>query len=260
MFYREAAPADILKPFILSFWELLVPEGEPSPISHEVFPDGCVSVFYFRSQSRGVDRLAITGIRVESIAKSVSAGDIFWGMRIAPAACRDVLRQDPRQLVGRAVADIAEFPHLTDRLLERLSAASNFDEAVEVFESVIKSLSGSLSLDSKVGEAVSLIDQYSGEVRIDDLARQLGLSPRQLQRRFKVCTGLSPKQFARVRRFRATAVIVAETKNINWADRAAEMGFADQSHLSHEFVSVTKRSPKSFAEKFSEIEHGNLVK
>jgi AraC-like DNA-binding protein len=50
-----------------------------------------------------------------------------------------------------------------------------------------------------------------------------------------------------------------ENENLNWATRAAEMGFTDQSHLTHEFVAVTGRSPNSFAEKVKQIEHGNLV-
>ncbi|HRH42035.1 MAG TPA: helix-turn-helix domain-containing protein, partial [Pyrinomonadaceae bacterium] len=88
----------------------------------------------------------------------------------------------------------------------------------------------------------------------------LNLSTRQLERRFKASSGLSPKQFARTRRIRATAVDLVENNKQNWANRAAEIGFADQAHLTREFVSVTKRSPNSFAEKVKQIKHGNLVK
>jgi AraC-like DNA-binding protein len=47
---------------------------------------------------------------------------------------------------------------------------------------------------------------------------------------------------------------------MNWASRAAEMGFADQAHLTHEFSMLTGRSPNSFAEKVKRIEHGELIK
>lgn len=105
-----------------------------------------------------------------------------------------------------------------------------------------------------------MIEETNGEIKISALAEKLNLSPRQLERRFKKSSGLPPKQFARTRRIRAAAIDLVENKKINWANRAAEMGFADQAHLTHEFVSVTKRSPNSFAEKVKEIEHGNLIK
>ena len=99
-----------------------------------------------------------------------------------------------------------------------------------------------------------------GEIRIDQLSASLGLSTRQFQRRFKASSGLSPKQFLRTRRIRATAVDLVENRDQNWAARAAELGFADQAHLTHEFVSLTNRSPSSFAETLRDISHGDLIK
>ena len=114
-------------------------------------------------------------------------------------------------------------------------------------------------VDQKILEAVAIIEESCGEVRISELAARLGLSVRQFERRFKRSAGLSPKQYARARRFRAAAAALAEGKKVNWADRAAEMGFADQAHLTHEFSSLSGRSPKSFAEKVKKIDHGKLV-
>jgi AraC-like DNA-binding protein len=85
------------------------------------------------------------------------------------------------------------------------------------------------------------------------------LSVRQLQRRFLNATGLTPKQFARVQRWRATAIKLAGDTESKLVDCAAELGFTDQAHLSRECASLTGRSPKSFTEKVRQIEHGNLV-
>lgn len=261
MFYREAAPTEELAPFILSFWEFSVPGDGRQAIDHEIFPDGCVSLFYFRNAVRGGHHVGITGLHLESVTKPVSAGDTLWGMRIAPAACAGVLRRDPANLIIPPIIDAADLSHLTDGLVLRLREARGFDDAIRIFESMMKELAAAgISRDAKVAEAVDIIETARGEVRIDHLAAAVHLSPRQLQRRFKASAGLSPKQFARVRRIRATAVVVAENGRVNWAERAAEMGFSDQSHLTHEFSSVTKRTPISFAKKVSKIDHGNLVK
>jgi AraC-like DNA-binding protein len=261
MFYSEAAPSDDLTPYIMSFWEFAVPENAVSPYSHEIFPDGCASLFYFRNLSRGLHVVGVSGLHLEAITKPVSAGDTFWGMRIAPAACRGVLRVDPATMTQDPVFAAKVFPHLTAGLTDRLTAAPNFEAAISIFESMMRNLATSqIGHDTKVAEAVRFIEQDSGEIRISELAGRLDLSTRQLQRRFKSSTGLSPKQFARIRRIRATAVVLVENERVSWADRAADMGFADQSHMTHEFKSVTKRSPNSFAEKVGKIKHGDLVK
>jgi transcriptional regulator GlxA family with amidase domain len=154
-----------------------------------------------------------------------------------------------------------KFPHLTEGFLEKLDACENFEEAIVIFENRLRQTDFGASVsDEKVAEAVKLIEATGGEMKIAELAAELELSTRQLQRRFKVNSGLTPKQFARARRIRAAAVHLVENSGSNWADRAAETGFADQAHLAHEFVSVTKRSPNSFAEKVSHIKHGKLVK
>ena len=56
-------------------------------------------------------------------------------------------------------------------------------------------------VDQKILEAVTIIEESCGEVRISELAARLALSVRQFERRFKRSAGLSPKQYARARRF-----------------------------------------------------------
>lgn len=91
------------------------------------------------------------------------------------------------------------------------------------------------------------------------IAAAVGLSVRQLERRFRAAAGLTPKQFARVRRVRAAAVTLVKDEGKGWAARAAEMGFADQPHLAREFVALTGCPPAAFAEDVAEIEHGDLL-
>ncbi|HVE58289.1 MAG TPA: AraC family transcriptional regulator, partial [Pyrinomonadaceae bacterium] len=230
-------------------------------IDHEIFPDGCISLVYHRNEKFNLRRLFFNGLNLESITAPVFPTDIYWGMRISPAACARVLRTDPANFRTIRMAEAEKFPHLTDGLREKLNACENFDCAVAVFENHLRQLNfGQNFCDEKIAQAIRRIEETSGEIKIAELAAQINLSSRQLERRFKKSSGLSPKQFARTRRIRATAVDLVENNNTNWANRAAEMGFADQSHLTHEFVAVTKRSPNSFAEKVSRIKHGNLVK
>ncbi len=261
MFYREIPASPEISHLVLSFWEFLAKGENHEPIVHEVFPDGCISLVYKRNRIFGIDGLFSHGLNLEIFKTEVYAGDVVWGIRFMPSACAKILHFDPAQIQSRPVDETADFTHLIQGLMEKLVACENFDEAVKVYETKIKSLElKSDETDKKIAEAMKVIEENRGEVKIGELAKAVGLSTRQLERRFRQSAGLSPKQFARARRIRATAVSLVEEAEMNWASRAAEMGFTDQAHLTHEFSMLTGRSPNSFAEKVKRIEHGKLVK
>jgi AraC-like DNA-binding protein len=263
LFYRESnAPAEIAH-LVWSFWEFRVRADAPGPLVHEVFPDGCVSLLYFCNKKFGYDGLAFTPLSLKTIVTEVYPGSFCWGMRLAPAACSEILRYnsgDRGAPAAIALDSPGAAPHLTAGLAEKLRSCKDFDEAMKVFCGLIAGIDiSSERIDDKIAEAVNIIENSNGEIKIADIAKTLALSARQFERRFRKCAGLTAKQFARARRMRAAAVSVVENDKLSWADRAAENGFTDQSHLNHEFISLTGRSPNSFAEKVSKIEHGNLI-
>jgi transcriptional regulator GlxA family with amidase domain len=170
-----------------------------------------------------------------------------------------ILQTDPAEIETRPLFDETFLPHLTKGLLKRLELCNDFESAVLIFQERLLSLKINRSdTDRITADAVKIIAETKGEIKIAELSKKLGLSVRQLQRRFQNASGLTPKQFVRTQRFHATARRLAKENSLKLVDFAAEMGFADQSHLTHEFASITGRSPKSFAEKIKEIEYGDL--
>lgn len=261
MFYREVAPAEEISHLVLSFWEFTARGEMSEPIVHEVFPDGCISLFYYRNETARTGLIFIKDLSLETAKTPIYAGDLYWGMRFSPAACVKIARCSPSEIYSRPLNGTEEFPHLTAGLSEKLDGCQNFAEAVEVFGKTVESLKiNAAETDEKVAAAIKIIEENRGEIKIAELAKAINLSVRQLERRFRKNAGLSPKQFARARRMRATAINLVEEDQMNWANRAAEMGFTDQSHLTREFSNLTGRSPNSFAERVKRIEHGELVK
>ena len=262
LFYRELAPPEELSHLVLSFWEFTAKSGNAEPILHEIFPDGCISLTYRRNEKFGINGFGTNFLNTRSIVHPVFDGDIFWGARLSPAACARVLGADPGkwevyQWDGRTTM----FDIFDGALLSSIVSCATLEEAAGSYGARFGSL-GILreDLDQKVLEAVAIIEESRGEIRISALAGQLGLSVRQFERRFRKSAGLTPKQYVRARRFRAAAAALVEDETVKWADRAAEMGFADQAHLTHEFSDMTGRSPTSFAQKVKKIDHGPLVK
>jgi AraC-like DNA-binding protein len=261
MIYREAEPETEIDHLVMSFWEFAVEAEDAAPTVHEIFPDGCFSLIYHRNRNFALDTLFIPPVAHETTKAPVFGGDVFWAMRFLPSACARILGRDPAQFELQILSGAENLKHLSENVLEKLAGCQSFDEAIGIFTAQIKKLElGPAETDEKVAEAARLIEENPGEVKISEIARAVNLSTRQLERRFKKSSGLSPKQYARTRRIRATAVAVVEKNRINWASHAVEMGFTDQSHLTREFSSITGRSPNSFAESVKRIEHGNIVK
>ena len=81
-------------------------------------------------------------------------------------------------------------------------------------------------------------------MQVANLAEELGLSARQVERLFDERIGLSPKFFLRVVRFQEVLRgIREETNGATWAARAAEHGFYDQAHFIRDFKAFVGESP-----------------
>lgn len=85
-----------------------------------------------------------------------------------------------------------------------------------------------------------------GQLRIHDLATDLGLSRSYLNKRFDEQIGLSPKTVARILRFRhAAQLITASTARLG--PIADACGYSDQSHLDREFRALADCTPTEFS-------------
>lgn len=75
---------------------------------------------------------------------------------------------------------------------------------------------------------------------------RLGVTPKRLIRTFHQHVGVAPKQFARIRRLQRLLNAVPHDRPVDWADLAARHGYADQSHLIHEFRYFTGITPSRY--------------
>jgi AraC-like DNA-binding protein len=139
-------------------------------------------------------------------------------------------------------AGLLESPEQIDRLHEALALPANHSQRIAKLEEFLRRHIRRPAPDALVQEAVARLQR--GPVRIDALAREIGLSQSALERRFRRVVGLSPKSFASVTRLRR-AVRLRE-KNGDSAEAAVAAGYFDQSHFIHDFHRATGHSPQAF--------------
>ena len=139
-------------------------------------------------------------------------------------------------LWGRAAAQ---------RLLDRLVGVSDRLEAVGVLESAIAGrLARTEVRDAEVPLALSAT-ALLGSANVSWVAVELGVSERHLRRLFREAVGMSPKQFARLARFRHALRTAREDGELSWAAVAATAGYYDQAHLISEFRAIAGVTPRT---------------
>lgn len=94
--------------------------------------------------------------------------------------------------------------------------------------------------------AVEFIDANIGHaIRIDEVARTVGVSRFHFHRLFRKSTGLTPHQFIVQRRI-ARARELLSTSKLPIVDVGGRVGFADQSHFTTTFRRITSMTPKTY--------------
>jgi len=88
--------------------------------------------------------------------------------------------------------------------------------------------------DLIIAEAVRRITIAQGASDLAALARELGVSIRQLERRFYADVGLPPKLFCRIQRLNCVFRAIGQRPS-SWVETAVACGYYDQAHLIRDF-------------------------
>ncbi|MFI6395030.1 helix-turn-helix domain-containing protein [Nonomuraea sp. NPDC050540] len=167
-------------------------------------------------------------------------------VRLSPLVARAVLGVGPAELDGAAVALDDLWGRESSRLLERLGEVPSWEDRFALTEMLLaRRYEAGARVDPEVARAWELIVGGRGLARIDGLAAEVGWSRKRLWSRFRDQIGLPPKRAARLVRFDHAAHRLVAGEGA--AGVAAEMGYADQSHLHREVMGFTGVTPATVA-------------
>ncbi len=99
----------------------------------------------------------------------------------------------------------------------------------------------------QVAVAARLAEANRAVRRLGDLSELTGLGPRTLQRMFLQYAGVSPMWVIRRYRLLDAAESVQAGTPVSWAEVAAELGYADQAHLTRDFRAAIGQTPAGYA-------------
>ena len=108
---------------------------------------------------------------------------------------------------------------------------------------LLASVEPSVLFDQVVLAGIQWLSRHP-QGRIEQLSRWIGISERQLHRRFSAAIGCGPKMFQSVRRFQRLLKTARETgAEQGLAGLAASAGYADQAHMTRHFQRFANLRP-----------------
>jgi AraC-like DNA-binding protein len=251
--YREWRPCAALGDVILAYWRV-AGDGTSVP-SPTILPDAYVEIVINLGGAVTLDgppfhgsqpARAVVGLLETAIEMRYPSDVCTFGIRLHPARAAAFLGV-PASAVMNIVSPLGRITQaLDDRLAEVVETHPRIDsvEARAAFEGVLMDhLGRATPTDDLIVRAVDRLLGADVPIAVSDLAVELGLSRRHLQRRFLDEVGVSPKRLERLARFARAWRQAVVGPTVTWADLALANGYADQSHLVREFRTFGAHPP-----------------
>jgi len=249
---RPSSPA--LAPFVESLWHFT---GELPHARERILPTGTMQLLVnlyedelrtYAADGRGsAERIrgaAFCGAYARPFAIDTLEQRHVIGVAFRPGGAAPFLR-DPADALRE---DHVELDRLWGRdgalLRERLLDAPTPAAALRTLERVLlEQVARPLEVDKLVELAIGALDRGAP---VGALTARLGTTPRRFIRHFESAVGITPKRFARVRRFGRVLESVERGRPVRWSAVAAWCGYFDQAHLIHDFQEFSGMSPTEY--------------
>lgn len=127
---------------------------------------------------------------------------------------------------------------------EKLTLATTEEERINVVEHFLLSHLKDIETDKLIAEAIKLIYQSNGTVRIKELNQKLFISQSPFEKRFRKIVGSSPKKFASIVRF--NKILDSLNTRNSLTEICYDSNFFDQAHFIKNFKQFTGETPENF--------------
>lgn len=237
--YREQPPPTALATHVRACWSELVGERSDDPGSR-VLPDGCIDLVWFSGRAPFV-----AGPATLPLITQAEPGQLIVGIRFRSGMAASVLGVPASDLRDAEVPLADLWGCSPNRRLAPVEESGSAQDRLGALQAaILDRLAVADPGDACALEAICWLAQHPTD-HLDGLHHRIGMSERQLRRRFEAAVGYGPKTFQRIVRFRRWLRLANSTPADRriLADLAATAGYADQAHLTREVTRLAGLPP-----------------
>jgi AraC-like DNA-binding protein len=250
MKFNKHFPTEKLRDYIKYY---VVSENDTES-EYKIFPSsGLVIGFQYKGQLSSIkdktfNKLAsagITGIsdRYKIFKNSAGAGTVL--VYFTEIGFTHFSSHPANELfnLSLSLGDIFEKDRINE-VEERLALALIDKQRIKIVEQFLLSQFNDIQADKLIIEAVKLIYQSKGTIRVKELNEKLFISQSPFEKRFRKVVGTTPKKFTSIIRFNSVLNDLNETKSL--IEICYENKFFDQAHFIKDFKQFTGDTPEHF--------------
>ena len=229
--FRPLAQTHPLSAYISAFWRLANPSAEARSVT--ILPDGYFDLTGAVAATEPF-HLALSGLGTKPVQAVVAPHTIIVGISFNLLAAE--------YLFGQPIASLLDTTRLLadEWLLIEPADLPDFDQFCARMPDRVQPLI-SADMDSRKRNFFALLHDEAGTAGIEELAKQVGWSRRQIDRYFRQWFGISPKAYQNILRYRASFSHLKRGKLF------PEGAFADQAHFIRDVKRYSGVTPKSLA-------------
>jgi AraC-like DNA-binding protein len=251
MGYHVIKPPEHLAEYIRFFWVL----ESDVPYQHHAVADGHAEMIFhysgtFTEVIHGREESSwISGVQAQSQrSRTFQTGTGFgiFGVYLYPYML-STLFNIPAHVLSNEMPDLQTLLGSEGRELEeKIMLVDNHQARVKILSEFIekKIIQRNSPLD-KMSIAIRHTLERDGQVSVQHMANDFGLSVRQFERSFKKYSGFSPKLYTRIVRF-SNAVKTYRTKDVSLTTIAYACGYYDQAHFNEDFKTFAGVTPTKY--------------
>lgn len=253
MVYDHFVPDAPLSNIIKSIWwidseedcaietQKIVPDGFPEFIVHF----GDAFEINISGTWRPQERYLLAGqIRQHFHLRNTGVSKML-GIKFQPAAVHALFDIDMSQIIDEVIAIDKSHKTLLE-LANSLARQTTFEGCLRQIEDWFNQF---VELNNyrpnSIEIAANQLINTKGNVKLNQLCEEIGVSERTLERQFKKAIGLSPKFYSRILRFTYIFDQIREGKE-PWLDITFDSGYYDQAHFIKNFKEFTGESPSAY--------------
>lgn len=233
--YKEIEPKDKLKKYIQSYW--LVTEVA-SDYESTVYPDACFDIVVTIGEP---NHIVLTGIWEKAINVTVVKASNMIGVRFFPSSVDRFFNLTLAELKNTEIPfEKAMLKEVEELSLDFLFHSKSLDEILVFFDFYFSYL-----LEEEAYSSIfDFVHDFNLNEKIEDVAKEIGISTRHLSRQHKGKLGVTTKGYINIIRFIEAKEMLLEGKS--FIDIANHCGYYDQSHFIKAFKKYTQLTPSEF--------------
>lgn len=259
MAIRFYKPHPALRPYIKHFGHIYICSSPPKEVmTVDFFPNGFSSLIVNLNVDRNIKDLS-DGQNYNTFFKFSGQFDAHRHLSCAelnlvfitfsPLGAFQLLGMPQNCFLNVKVEMEDIFPKSASLFRRIEDAGENTSEVIQLLENWLLCrcfAAGQVNSD-RVAVALKIIKETSGNLPINKLCQEAGMSISTLEEHFKEKVGITPKMFSRIERFNQCLQYIRHHDDVSWASVAYHFNYFDQMHFIREFKKFYGYTPANTA-------------